>query len=238
MKQTPPSILRAPQLSTETRKLGTRKRNQAVAESVAATVAANAETRPELPATIDVDALVDKARSAVLAQVRAEADEAKELARQQGLLEGREAGLQEAKQAFTTDIARIRGVADRLGGTLRSQIAGLEDMAAAIAFEAVCKLLGDGAGSSEQIQALVRAAAAHASERTNLVVRLNEADLAVLKKTGALDDTLPNSKVKWQADTDVELGGCVVSTDFGDIDARLEIQIERLRDAIMAAQRK
>jgi flagellar biosynthesis/type III secretory pathway protein FliH len=42
--------------------------------------------------------------------------------------------------------------------------------------------------------------------------------------------------VHWAADKSIELGGCVIETDGGTLDARLETQVEGLRAALVAAR--
>jgi flagellar assembly protein FliH len=254
------SIIRSPAISEERRKLTTRrtraKADVAPAEAavepakpaVAAPQAApSAAPAPSVPAQAaapapapvpDVARLVEQARDAVIAQFKGEAEKARELGRERGLQEGRDAGAEEVRASFEGELARVRSIADRLGGAVETGIAGLEDVAVAIAFEALCKLLGTSAVTPDGIRALVREAAAHAINNEKVVVRVHPGDLATLKSAGTLEAALPSgTAVSWIADKGVELGGCVVETDSGELDARLETQIEKLRQTLVAARR-
>ena len=183
--------------------------------------------------------LVEQVRRSILAQIKSEAEAARELGRQRGLQEGRAAGREEAQQAFAAELARVRSVAGKLSEALASGIGDMEDLAIAIAFEAVCKVLGESALTQEGVRAQVRQATAHAKNKESLVVRLHPADLSALRAAGALNAILPpNKAVSWVADDSIELGGCVVETDGGGLDARLETQVERMRAALLAARRQ
>ncbi|NHZ89931.1 hypothetical protein F2P45_13045 [Massilia sp. CCM 8733] len=182
-------------------------------------------------------ALVAQARESVLAEFKVEADKARELGRQRGLEEGRQSGAEEAKKTFGAELARVRSIADALQQATVSGFKGLEDMAVAIAFEAVCKMMGSAAVTREGIHALVSEAAAHAVSSEKVVVRLHPGDLAALREAGALDDALPSGTlVSWSGDKNVALGGCIVETESGELDARLETQLERLRATLISAR--
>jgi flagellar assembly protein FliH len=183
--------------------------------------------------------LVEQVRRSILTQIKSEAEAARELGRQRGLQEGRAAGREETQQAFAAELARVRSIAGKLSESLASGIGGMEDLAVAIAFEAVCKVLGEAALTQEGVRAQVRQATAHAKNKESLVVRLHPADLSALRAAGALNAILPPGKtVSWVADDSIELGGCVVATDGGALDARLETQLERMRGTLLAARRQ
>lgn len=240
------SILRSPSISGETRKLATRRdRAEAAAAAVVAAAqtpapvvqAADVPVAPVAPA-VDIQALVNQARESVLAQFKDEAEKGRELGRQRGLEEGREAGAAEVRQQFAGELARVRGIADKLQAALDGGVQGLEEMAAAIAFEAVAKILGAQAATPEGILALVRQATSQHTSRDGVLVRLNPADLSSLRAAGGLDAELRSGgKVEWLADQSVEMGGCIVETAGGELDARLETQVDALRAALLSARR-
>lgn len=240
------SILRSPTISGEKRKLSTRRPRPK--DSEPATAVPSEVVASETP-VVDAGAvptsvapqvadLVEQARQSVLAQFKEEAEAARELGRQRGLREGHQAGTEEAKQNFAAEFARVRSITDQLQQALVSGNPGVEDMAVEIAFEAVCKVLGNAAVTREGVQAMVHQAAAQVRSGERVVVRLHAADLSLLREAGALETTLPaGSLVSWVADKHVALGGCVIETDGGELDARLETQMERLRSVLVAARR-
>ena len=217
------SILRSPAISPEKRKLSSRRASVApvAAAPVEPSAAPAAAPKPAAMPTIE----------AVLAQFKQEAETARELGRQRGLQEGRAAGAEEVRREAETELARIRSISAGLQRALDTGIRGIEDVAVAIAFEAVCKMLGAAAVSRDGVRALVHEAAQHAAGAQQVTVRLHPADLAALQAAGGLD-----MAAQWAADKSIELGGCVVETDGGTLDARLETQVERLRATLLAAR--
>jgi flagellar assembly protein FliH len=98
-------------------------------------------------------------------------------------------------------------------------------------------MMGSAAVTREGIQALVAEAAAQAFNSERLVVRLHPGDLAALRDAGALEPVLPSGAlVSWAGDQGIALGGCIVETDSGELDARLETQMARLRATLLAAR--
>jgi flagellar assembly protein FliH len=231
------SILRSPAISPEKRKLSSRRAS--IAPVAAATVEPSAApaASPKPAAMPNIEALLAQARESVLAQFKQEAETARELGRQRGLQEGRAAGAEEVRREAETELARIRSISAGLQRALDTGIRGIEDVAVAIAFEAVCKMLGSAAVSPDGIRVLVHEAAAHAAGAQQVTVRLHPGDLAALQAAGGMDGALASgASVQWAADKSIELGGCVVETDGGTLDARLETQVERLRATLLAAR--
>jgi len=233
------AIIRSPSVSDTRRPLPLRSKQAPQTDD--AEVHAGAIDEPNVPATQvapDHAALVAQLRKEVLAQVKADAETLRELARQRGLNEGRKEGAEEAQEAAAAELARLRGVVNALGDVATSAVGGIEDVAVAIAFEAICKVLGEAAASREGIAAMVRAVCLRITGRQALTVRLHPADLDMLRSASALDALLPGAAdVSWAASDEVELGGCLVTIDGGGtLDARLETQINLLRDTLMKAR--
>lgn len=225
------SILRSPAISPEKRKLSSRRASVAPVAAAPVEPSAAPAAAPKPAAMPNIEALLAQARESVLAQFKQEAETARELGRQRGLQEGRAAGAEEVRREAETELARIRSISAGLQRALDTGIRGIEDVAVAIAFEAVCKMLGAAAVSRDGVRALVHEAAQHAAGAQQVTVRLHPADLAALQAAGGLD-----MAAQWAADKSIELGGCVVETDGGTLDARLETQVERLRATLLAAR--
>ena len=184
---------------------------------------------------------------------------------QQGLEEGRAAGLQEglhgAQQRVDEAVRKARqdfeGLANQRLEEFKSEaiarlaqlervlasfetasarrVAELEDDAIALAYGAVCKLMGEQAGGAAAIADVVRQGMAQLRGSTLLAVRMNESDLRTLlgdEQGRRLQAAAP--QVKWTADPAVAAGGCLIDTTAGSLDARLDTQLASLR-ALWAA---
>lgn len=234
-------ILRSPIISGAKRKIVPRRTRAGegnTAESVAGELAPTiGGVPPDDNRADEIKKIVEQARSSVLTQFKEEAEAARELGRQRGLREGRSAGIDEAKQGFASEIARVRSIADKLPQAFKSGVEAMEDTLVDIAFAAICKILGNTAATREGIQDMVRQASAQVVAAETVVIRVHPSDLTLLRNAGVLETTLPSGiAVSWGSDKEVELGGCVVETGGGELDARLETQIQRLRAALIAAR--
>jgi flagellar assembly protein FliH len=183
----------------------------------------------------------------------------REEGRQVGLADGMaeakarvDAALRDAAESSERDAARRREVADgawsaRLAGIERIQrelaaaaearLAALESDAIELAFAAVCRIVGDDAHRHRTVQDLVATALRARGRGRLLRVRVASADLAALVATSPADPVGREAPVEWIADASLESPGCVVESDQGELDARLETQLGRLRELWAEAAR-
>ena len=115
----------------------------------------------------------------------------------------------------------------------------LEDDAVALAFEAVCRLIGQGHGQSGQLAASIAVAMGPLNERPVLRVRIRPDGLALLASSSqGRSLTEAFSSVEWLADPRIEGDGCILDNALGSIDARMETQLGRLRQSWSDAMRQ
>ena len=150
---------------------------------------------------------------------RAQAQQAK--AEQQ-----REAEHKERAAAFARLLAQIAQAAQR-------EETALEQLAVTIAYEAICKVAGDTLVTPEGTLAVVRKAMQAVNQRNVVAVHLAPQDEAALRQ---LDATGLPSHIQLHADDRVALGGCIVESNMGELDARLEAQLRAILDAFVAVQ--
>jgi flagellar assembly protein FliH len=133
-----------------------------------------------------------------------------------------------AKQ-WAERLARLDAVVTALDAQLSRHWEGLEAEAAELAFEVACRVLGDAAGRRQLIEGMVTQAMSGLRTQP-LRVRLSAADLALIDETGADGAGLRarHPRVEWIADPAVQAGGCLIDGDGGTLDARLEVQLQRL----------
>lgn len=186
-------------------------------------------------------AAVDDARARVLADER-------QRAREEGLKEGladAQSRLDEAirqqshqlqvhadaqrddlRAAHAKQIERLQRTLETFERTAAQRLDDLETDAVALAYEAVCRIVGESPRNQETVSGLVRQALGQLRGGTLLRVRLHPGDLAALQ-----GDTLMvrHPRVEWLGDATLTSGGCVVDTDHGTLDAQLDRQLARLR---------
>jgi flagellar assembly protein FliH len=160
-----------------------------------------------------------------LAAMRAEAE-------RRGYAAGEQRGESAARAALQSGVERAALLATRLAEARTSVIGDAEEAAIELAFGAVCRIMGEFAASRDAVVAAVRAGAAAMREHGQVCIRLHPLDLEMLEQGGARSGT----ELRYCADSAVDLGGCLVESSAGTLDARLETQLERLRATLVGVR--
>ena len=71
---------------------------------------------------------------------------------------------------------------------------------------------------------------------TDLKIKVNPDELNILKENKHSLEMIigTNTSVKIEPDAAISTGGCIIETDFGDIDARIESQLDTIEKALMS----
>jgi flagellar assembly protein FliH len=158
-------------------------------------------------------------------------------ARDAGYAAGHAEGLQAGEAAWADRIDALDRAIAAVHDGWHGGIEQAEDAIVEIAFEAVSRLLGATAATREGVIALVREAMRSVRERESLTLHLAPADAAVIASVrGELQKSAQLRGLEIAADERVELGGCLIETAGGSLDARLETQLARLRDVLLAVR--
>jgi len=157
----------------------------------------------------------------------------------QGHEEGVSAGRAEAQQQYANSIAGLERVVAMLGDSLDEGIDGLTEVGAEVVFEAVVKILGrsyiDRSGVTDVVKEVIR----QAKDRSRLLVRVNPADYRdLMAERDSLTEGLNVQHIEFAADDRIDLGGCLLETPSGNLDGRLEVQLQQLRDTLMSARHR
>jgi flagellar assembly protein FliH len=167
-------------------------------------------------------------------QLNEEVAAIKEDAERRGLALGRQQGEQDAQEAVRGQVERLNGVVQALQQSKRSVLEENQDMLAEIAFAAVCRVLGAHAASRDGVRAMIDSLVDHEQAQHKMTVRLHPHDLALLSASADRIDP----RLSFQADAGIELGGCIIDSPRGTLDARLELQLAHLRDALVAVRKQ
>jgi flagellar assembly protein FliH len=207
--------------------------------------------RPAAPAPERVPQPPDAGREQAVQEARAAGYEA---GKAQGEKDGYEAGIRQAMEraeterraALESQQAGHRTLADALAKmqhmaeTLAKQKSGLlddaEDDMVALAFEAFCRVLGGTAATREMVKAGIGNALAHWRGKATLEIHVHPEDLAWLEEDKELSARIAargNHAVRWVADTELAMGGCMLRSSEGALDARLDLQVEALKASLL-----
>jgi len=206
----------------------------------------------------EAQAMLEQARQqreALLAEARQQMAQEREEARQAGWAAGREAGLAEGRrtgheqalQEARGDFGQRSEKVLQALGQLSEQFSGAKSellwraeqgtvaLAAAIARKVVKKagLIGSAVASEN-----VKAALELVAQRTNVVIRVNGQDWEHLRQMcggEAAELRARPGALTVEADAAIERGGCVLTTEQGQIDARLDTQVDRIADELLTS---
>lgn len=158
--------------------------------------------------------------SAILARAHDDAERVRERAREAGRSEGR------AEVAAT--LLRVADARDRMLGELEAQ-------AVDVAMLAAGHIVGDALSAHpERITGIVRPLLTRLRRARQVTLRVHPDDRAALAAslpTLAREAELACA-IAIEPDASIARGGCVVTSDAGVLDARLEVRLEALRDAL------
>ena len=165
-----------------------------------------------------------------LAALRAEAEK-------RGFAAGQAKGEAAAQEMLQTQVDRFKSLAMQLSQSRAKVLEDAEDSIVEIVFTAICRVLGEQAATRTNIIRMVRDCVGEARDPNQVNVRLHPDDVSLLQDSVASGIDV---QVRISADPDIRLGGCVVESATGSLDARLETQLERLQASLQSvrAERK
>jgi flagellar assembly protein FliH len=177
----------------------------------------------------------------VLARARAEADDVRHQARQDGHREGYAAGMEVAREELEPAASAL---AEALRGVQESRVElaeAMEARAVELALQIAEKVVaGTLEVEPERVVDVVRGALRCLVDRERVTVQVNTLDLELVRDSAEpLLATLGGiDHFEVQEDRRVSRGGAVVLSAAGEVDATIESKLERAREALEAELRR
>lgn len=187
---------------------------------------------PELSPADQAAAVMD-----VLAEARAEADQI----RRQALEEGYAAGRHEALEALAPALSALAAATEEVRAAQADTAAELERRAVELGMALASKVLAGALSvQPERVLDSVQGALRGIVERERVIVMVNPEDLEIVQGAAEeLKSTLGGiDHCVIEAERRVGRGGCIVRTPVGDVDARIETKLERATEVVAAALAK
>ena len=176
-------------------------------------------------------------------------EEIEEKAYQRGYDEGKQAGYAEGEKAgIDIGTQAIEPVADNLHQviqqfeTIRSEsYQNIEkevvELALTIARKIVCHEVKT---NREVVVCVAREALSRVEDPGKVKIKMSPSDLELIQNTktqlARLQDNIQH--VTFEASDNIEQGGCVIETDLGEIDARIDKQFQAVAESFQAEQQK
>ena len=239
-------ILREPEIAEEHFKLLSPRRSARHPKEVLASMPLARKTSQRNESE-PIHSLLD-GDSAELRRIEEEARDAGfQVGRQAGYQEGHESGFAagheagtrsgdaEGREAYTSGLHQLEVLTQSLNRTVELSLNEAEDMMVSIVFESICKIVGDTLATKDGVAAVVREALGRTRGKSALIIRVNPLDLELIEEGAAFGVA---SEADWRADDSVTMGGCIVESEYGTLDARIDVQLNQLKRTLLAARHK
>jgi flagellar assembly protein FliH len=139
-----------------------------------------------------------------------------------------------ATSALADERSRLVSMAASWDAMRVDMLSSVEDDMVALCYEVVCRIVGSNAVLPDAVHAALVQVWASARDEPHVLLRIHPDDAALLDRLGipgAVGQT-----VAWRADSAVRLGGCILESPSGGLDARLETLLAGCRTALLAAR--
>lgn len=165
-------------------------------------------------------------------------EEWKEEAYHKGFEEGYEDSFKKGEEHLKILFKNIQNIADHLLEKRQQILKETQGQLVSILISSVRKVIHKLAEDQEGIiiktlqEALLRV-----TSRSDIVLRVNPKDFSIVEEwVPRLKERFENlTSLKVFEDSKIENGGCLIETDFGEIDARIATQISRIEERILEA---
>ena len=164
-------------------------------------------------------------------------EDIKESAFQKGFLEGKKVGFESGSkradavsQTLQQTLEQLRRMRSEIHQEIEKEVTQL---ALSIAKKIVCHEIKT---SRETVACVAREALARVDNPSTIKIKLNPEDLRFIQETQSQFNRFLDSfdDVHLVAEDSIQSGGCLIETDRGDIDARIEKQFEAVQEAFQA----
>lgn len=185
----------------------------------------------------EVEAELMEARGQLTA-LQQEAEQRRKTVEVEAHAEGYRAGVAQAEAEMAGRLQQMGALLQALAEHRHAVMTALEDEVVALSYEATMQIVADLATTADGVRGMVQQVLSRAAAKASaLHLRVAPADHALLlPHIDSLRATAPGVSLSLVADPSIDLGGCVVDTDHGSLDGRLQFQFERLRDVWLAAR--
>jgi hypothetical protein len=149
-----------------------------------------------------------------------------------GFLQGEKAGMEIAEQKVEAVMRRYADAIMEIGRLRSSLYAQVEREVVKLSVEVAKKIVHrELQADPDIIQTLVRVALSHVAEKSAVTVHLSPLDYNYLLEQRAELSQAEGRDISLLADKSIERGGCLIQTECGDIDARVEEKFREVEHA-------
>ena len=157
----------------------------------------------------------------------------------QGLNDGEQKGFEIASRKIEPLITAVQQAVRKLTAIREETFNQIEtevvELALAIARKVICREVST---DKETVVCVAREALAKVDDPGKIKIKMNPADLQFINETKyQLSNLIANvNNVTIEAEESIQCGGCVIETDLGEIDARIEKQLQAVEESFREAR--
>ena len=191
------------------------------------------EPEPEpRPTAVEIDALIQERVKSFEERYQTEREAAYRAGFEDGRKQGIKLGRAEAKEVIDSFAGAVDVILERQKALVQENEAALVNLAVEVARRIV------GAAAETRREPVLLAASdclGYLRDRTRITVKVNPQELEWVKEARKewLEAVEGIGTLTVQADPEIARGGCVVETDAGDVDARIEERLAMLHAALL-----
>jgi len=151
-----------------------------------------------------------------------------------GFNDGKEIAETEIKKEYETRFDNEANKISSILFKLHEQTVGyekiFENLVAKLAFMISEKVIRSELSNKSNIEETIQSSLKKVMGSNNIIIKLNPDDLKVINEKANMFVQNGNlSRVKFEPDNSIEVGGCYVETEIGNVDARISTQITELQ---------
>lgn len=168
-----------------------------------------------------------------LEQLRKDLSAAREAAQREGFKAGLEKGEAQYQQEFERQMAALRQMLQQMAEGADQRWRERESELTEVVLAAVAKVMGDQMAHPQTIRSSIEQAMKESAVASPLRVLIAPGHYDQLMKGAHAQLTaLRDRRIEIAPDQRVAFGGCLLETHNGAIDARFEVQLQRLREIV------
>jgi flagellar assembly protein FliH len=157
----------------------------------------------------------------------------------QGKPEGFTQGVVEGKNSYSDSLNNLNGLIENLTVERKKMVGDLQPLLVELVGEALKKCLNEEAGKGDLVVNLVGEALLKAQDRVHLKLHLNPADMNEIEAhRNELQLTVGAAEMELIADARIERGGCVLDTEDGTVDVRLNTVVDKIKESLTSEMKK
>lgn len=154
---------------------------------------------------------------------------------QKGLEQGRAETLASQQEKIKTAVAALDTCLNELRALRQQDVERMETETVRLALAIAKKIVGEAVAGDEVIHHAVKTAMQKVNDPRQLVIRLNPKDVDVVQASAQalLPPDALGAGLRLEADDAIQRGGCIVETQLGDIDARIDRQLTIVEELLI-----